>query len=276
MLRFRSLAPLLFAFAALLVAAPAGAQLVVPDAPVGGSSVDDCVFLCIVEPGGGGCDSADNVGGTITVLETSRPFALSNLLRGPAPSGSSNACLDGTADPVTLPVALAPGQALFFDVTFSPTVPGIHQGIIDVEGTRGGNPLTTDISVVGEAIGGGDPFAPCVDGPQTLCLHDDRFKVQVEWATNQGTSGDGNVVPFQTDDSGLFWFFTQGNWEVVAKVLDGCVVNDRFWFFAGGLTNVETVISVTDTEFGIVRTYSNPQETAFQPIQDTAAFDTCP
>jgi hypothetical protein len=274
--RFRSLVPLLFAFAAFLVAAPAGAQLVVPDAPVGGSSVDDCISLCIVEPGGGGCDSADNVGGTITVLETSQPFAISSLVRGPAPSGSSNACLAGTAVPVALPVALAPGQALFFDVTFSPTVPGVHQGNIHVEGTRGGNPLAADIPVVGEATGGGDPLAPCVDGPQTLCLQDDRFKVQVDWATTQGTSGDGNVVPFQTDDSGLFWFFSEQNWEVVVKVLDACVVNDRFWFFAGGLTNVETVIIVTDTEFGVVRTYTNPQGTPFQPIQDTDAFSTCP
>ena len=274
--RYRSLASILVAFAALLLAAPAGAQLVVPDAPTGGTSVDDCISICIVQEGGGDCDTAANIGGTVTELETSPPFSISNLVRGPAPSGSSNACLAGTANPVTLPVALAPGQVLFFDVTFAPTVPGVHQGNIHVEGTRGGNALSADIPVVGEAIGGGDPLAPCVPAPDVLCLHGDRFKVQVDWATTQGTSGEGQVVPFQTADSGLFTFFHPANWEVVAKVLDACVLNDRFWFFAGGLTNVQTVISVTDTEFGVVRTYTNPQGTAFQPIQDTDAFATCP
>jgi hypothetical protein len=46
--------------------------------------------------------------------------------------------------------------------------------------------------------------------------------------------------------------------------------------FAGGLTNVRTVITVTDTQAHLVKTYTNPQGTAFQPIQDINAFATCP
>ena len=45
---------------------------------------------------------------------------------------------------------------------------------------------------------------------------------------------------------------------------------------AGGLTDVNVVLTVTDTMTGLVRTYVNPQGTAFQPIQDTSAFATCP
>ena len=46
--------------------------------------------------------------------------------------------------------------------------------------------------------------------------------------------------------------------------------------FAGGLTNVGVEILVTDTEAGITRSYSNELGEAFQPIQDTSAFATCP
>ena len=50
-----------------------------------------------------------------------------------------------------------------------------------------------------------------------------------------------------TDDSGYLWFFDADNIELIVKVLDGCGVNNRYWVFAGGLTNVEVDIIVTDT-----------------------------
>ncbi len=62
---------------------------------------------------------------------------------------------------------------------------------------------------------------------------------------------------------------------MVTKVVTGCPVNNRYWVFAGGLTNVNVVMTVTDTQTGTVKTYVNPQGTAFQPIQDTNAF-ACP
>ena len=79
-----------------------------------------------------------------------------------------------------------------------------------------------------------------------------------------------------TDDSGYFWFFTSGNVEMLVKALNACTFNNHFWLFAGGLTNVEVTITVTDTVAGVVKTYTNPINTAFQPIQDTSAFATCP
>jgi hypothetical protein len=41
------------------------------------------------------------------------------------------------------------------------------------------------------------------------------------------------------------------------------------------LTNVQVDLTVTDTQNGTVKTYRNPQNTSFQPIQDTSAFSTC-
>jgi hypothetical protein len=46
--------------------------------------------------------------------------------------------------------------------------------------------------------------------------------------------------------------------------------------FAAGLTDVETELTVTDTVAGGTRRYHNAAGTAFQPVQDTDAFATCP
>jgi hypothetical protein len=114
----------------------------------------------------------------------------------------------------------------------------------------------------------------CTATDTTLCLAGGRFAVEASWVTTQGTSGLGHAEPLSTD-TGTFWFFDEANTELVVKVLDACPVNGHFWVFAGGLTNVFVELTVTDTESGESNTYTNPQETAFQPIQDTDAFDTC-
>ena len=62
---------------------------------------------------------------------------------------------------------------------------------------------------------------------------------------------------------------------MVVKVLNGCGVDSNYWVFAGGLTNVQVVMTVTDTQTGAVKTYTNPQGQSFLPIQDTLAF-ACP
>ncbi len=137
--------------------------------------------------------------------------------------------------------------------------------------------------------GGASPAAPvdspkplaeksagaCVADAQTLCLNDARFAVTTLWSTPDGQSGTGVPVSL-TSDTGYFWFFSAANVEMVVKVLDGCGVNSNFWLFAGGLTNVHVVMTVTDTQTGLTRTYANPQGTAFVPIQDTGNFPVCP
>ena len=63
-----------------------------------------------------------------------------------------------------------------------------------------------------------------------------------------------------TGDTGAFWFFDAANIELVVKVLDGRPVNGNFWLFYGALSNVEYTLTVTDTETGAVKTYSNPRD----------------
>jgi hypothetical protein len=115
----------------------------------------------------------------------------------------------------------------------------------------------------------------CREDAFTMCLNGGRFEVVATWDTNQGQFGDAEMVRL-TDDSGYMWFFASTNIEAVVKVLNGCPVNSYYWFFAGGLTNVHTVITVTDSITSAFVRYENPQNRPFQPIQDTAALYVCP
>lgn len=108
-----------------------------------------------------------------------------------------------------------------------------------------------------------------------VCFNQSRFSVVAQWKTPDGRSGTGTLVRL-TDDSGYLWFFDPTNVEAVFKVLNACTLNHAYWFYAGGLTNVQVTITVTDTRTGAAKTYTNPQGKAFQPIQDSSAFSTCP
>ena len=116
---------------------------------------------------------------------------------------------------------------------------------------------------------------PCVPDATTLCLNGGRFQVTTTWRTRDGGSGGGRAVAL-SGDTGYFWFFDPGNVEILVKVLNGCGVNSRYWAFAAGLTDIHVVLTVTDIHTGAVETYTNPQGTPFQPIQDTNRFATCP
>jgi fructoselysine-6-P-deglycase FrlB-like protein len=80
----------------------------------------------------------------------------------------------------------------------------------------------------------------------------------------------------QNGDSRQLYFFDPDNTELTVKVLNACGVNGRYWVFASGLTNVQVLVTVTDTQAGRVRQYFNPRGKAFAPVQDTDAFATCP
>jgi CSLREA domain-containing protein len=123
-------------------------------------------------------------------------------------------------------------------------------------------------------IGAVEETAGCVPGPATFCAREGRFRVRARWHTSN-LEDDGQAVPL-TAESGYFWFFSPSNVEVLVKVLDGCALNDRYWVFSTGLTDVGVELEVTDTRTGASRTYSSPVGTAFVPRFDTDAFPTCP
>ena len=97
----------------------------------------------------------------------------------------------------------------------------------------------------------------CQPSDTALCLQGGRFRVEARWRDFQGNGGVGRALPL-TGDTGMFWFFSPGNVEVLLKVLDGRGLNDHFWVFYGALSNVEYSLTVTDTQTGLSRRYSNP------------------
>jgi streptogramin lyase len=116
--------------------------------------------------------------------------------------------------------------------------------------------------------------APCAASETRLCLHGSRFRVETRWRDAHGNTGVGHAKPL-TADSGYFWFFTDSNVEVLVKALDGCAGGGHFWVFAGGLTDVQLTMTVTDSVTGQVKDYTNAAGTAFESILDTSAFATC-
>jgi len=132
--------------------------------------------------------------------------------------------------------------------------------------------MTSDKSVTAAF----EPAGDTCDG--IICLHGNRFQVDVEWRDFQGQTGLAQAVPeVRSDTSGVLYFFSDNNWEMLIKVLDGCRHNRHYWVFAAASTNVGYTLTVTDTENeGEVRKYVNPVGRASSAITDTSAFATCP
>lgn len=126
------------------------------------------------------------------------------------------------------------------------------------------------------AAGGNCTPGICIEDEFTMCLNNNRFEVSVDWEKPDGETGVGKAIEL-TEDTGYFWFFNSDNVEMVIKVLDACSLpSNKYWVFAGGLTNVGVVMRVVDTNSCTTKVYRNTLGIAFQPIQDTSAFDTCP
>ena len=148
--------------------------------------------------------------------------------------------------------------------SFNYTAPSSGTYLLGIGAFGTGNYLlrVSDLSIA--------PPAGCTANSTNLCLVASRFRVSVAWQSTT-SSGSGHAISM-TSDTGYFWFFDSSNIEAVVKVLDARTVNNHFWVFAAGLTNVQATITVTDTQTGTIRTYQNPQGVAFQPVQDTLAF----
>lgn len=123
--------------------------------------------------------------------------------------------------------------------------------------------------------------APCVPSATTLCIDDQpgdrRFAVTATFETG-AASGQGGAIGLGSlgvNQGGLFWFFSQANPELLVKVLNGCGLNDRFWVFLSGGTNVGVTVKIVDTVTGNSYMKVNPIGTPFPTIQDTTVGLPC-
>jgi hypothetical protein len=117
----------------------------------------------------------------------------------------------------------------------------------------------------------------CIPGSTTLCLHGSRFEAKLDWRSPPGfpEQRPAFVSALSTAQSGFFYFVGAENLELMAKVLDACGLNNRYWVFAAAATNVEYTLTVTDTTTDAVRTYHNTLGQRSPAVNDTDAFP-CP
>jgi hypothetical protein len=111
-----------------------------------------------------------------------------------------------------------------------------------------------------------------------LCLQG-RYSITTKWRTNPtpGTPTDGNgSVVVAGLNSGIFWFFSSDNWEVMVKALNACGLNSRYWIFSAATTNVFYRMDVTDVKSGQTKIYFNYPGPPAPAVTDTDAFATCP
>jgi hypothetical protein len=124
----------------------------------------------------------------------------------------------------------------------------------------------------------------CIPSDTVLCIDDfpgdRRFRVSASFQTVQsgGRSGKAQSIPLSplgVVHGGLFWFFGADNPEMVLKIVNGCLVNDRYWAFLSAGTNVGFTVTVDDTLLVNSRTYTNTDLTVAQAVQDTSALASC-
>lgn len=121
--------------------------------------------------------------------------------------------------------------------------------------------------------------APCVESGTTLCLRNGRFQVELDWRAGTAPFAPATAIPLDfAPESGLFYFLSPGNIEMLVKVLNACdpVLGSKYWVFYAATTNVEFILTVIDTQTTAVQVYYNPPNNPAEPVQDTDAFATCP
>ncbi len=102
--------------------------------------------------------------------------------------------------------------------------------------------------------------ALCVPTATRACVQGGRFGIEVYVFS---TSSYAQVFT-SSSESAVFWFFSNTNWEVVAKVLNGCSVNNNYWVFAAGATSLSYQVNFIDYVKGTNHGYSG-----FCPLADT-------
>ncbi|HVF61371.1 MAG TPA: choice-of-anchor P family protein [Thermoanaerobaculia bacterium] len=135
-----------------------------------------------------------------------------------------------------------------------------------------------------DGVGAGDacePLCPSSAGGSSALVQTDHaapdgpFKVEAFFRTSPAQAlKAGNVVRL-SDNTVYATFFDAANVEVLAKVLDGCALNDRIWVFTAGMTDVNVLLRVTNLATGAVWTRTSPKGQTYKTTLDTSAF-VCP
>jgi hypothetical protein len=211
----------------------------------------------------------------VLTLFTGDPFFPGGVGTFPAPRNEFLVFEDGPS--VDLELRWAKYRDASDECSLSRIYGGIHPSIDDIPGRLMGSVIGPEAFEHARSFFG-EPEGPssCTGSDTTICLNDGRFEVDVTWRNFEGEVGNGRLIPYSSDDSGIFWFFDESNWELMVKVLDACVINDHYWVFAAGTTNVEYTLRVRDTATGELQVYENALGVSSPATTDTEAFASCP
>ena len=116
--------------------------------------------------------------------------------------------------------------------------------------------------------------SPAAEVSQTVGIS--KITVNYSRPSVKGREIWGKVVPYGTDDSGMFWFFNSSNWEMLIKVLRGCSYNGNYWVLFAATTDQEFTVVVRDSLTGQVKTYRNALGHPANVVIDINAFPNCP
>ncbi|MEO8276568.1 MAG: M35 family metallo-endopeptidase [Thermoanaerobaculia bacterium] len=149
-------------------------------------------------------------------------------------------------------------------------VPVVHDAASEADETfiatlsspTGGAALSSPSSTTVTITGSTCTPSFCVPDDHTLCLAGGsgtpgRFRVRVDWTDFEGASGPGVALAY-TADSGFFYFFNSQILELLVKVVNGCTLNDAYWFFYGSTSNVALRYTVEDLQVCASRTVNVP------------------
>lgn len=263
-----------------------GAPLPVPDAveigvpgepvevPIAVEGVEGRILKLSFRIDGANCTTADRA----TTVGIDHPFATDLTLTLQSPSGTvvklfENADLSGNNFCQTL-LEDETGRSILEVQTADAPFTGRFRPQEPLAAFRGENPNGTwilrvtdsfpndtgNVRAVSLLISAAEcESETCGDGGEALSLQGGRFKVESCFRNQYAgeSAGAGRPEPL-SDLSGLFWFFSPENPEVLVKVLDGTIVNGRYWVYAGALSDLDYIVKFTDTETGRVRSYHNP------------------
>ncbi len=81
----------------------------------------------------------------------------------------------------------------------------------------------------------------------TVLMFDGGYGVSLCWETAQGTTGLGRAGIWASAESGIVWFFSRENAEMLVKVLNGCAHNGYRWVFVAPVTDVAFNLHVTSS-----------------------------
>lgn len=124
---------------------------------------------------------------------------------------------------------------------------------------------------------GPDPDPPTDEGytdcvPATTPLvFDGGYSVRMCYETSQGTVGEAKAGIWASGESGLLWFFTRGNAEVLIKVLNGCNINNHRWVYVAPVTDLAFNLHVVDGQ-GRTWSHRNRQGDTASTMSDNEAF----